>query len=65
MEHLLDIEALRKRLQAMSHTEVAALAKEAKLSLSTVLKIRSGYTEDPRTSKVETLAKALFDMRAS
>jgi predicted transcriptional regulator len=65
MEHLLDMGALRTQLQAMTHTQVVALAEKAGLSVSTVLKIRSGYTEDPRISNVEALAKTLAEMKAA
>ena len=61
MEQPMDMESLRKRLQAMSHREVIELAAKAGLKPSTVVKIRSGYTPDPRISNVEALVKALQD----
>ena len=59
MEQRIDMEALRKQLQAIPHKEFISLAARAGLRLSTVLKIRSGYTPDPRISNVEALVKAL------
>jgi transcriptional regulator with XRE-family HTH domain len=58
------VDDLRKKLAAMSRSEVRALAAEAHLSASTVEKFRLGHIAEPRLSKLEAL-RAAFAARES
>lgn len=59
MDSSLDLEALRRRLGAMSRKDVLALCLRAKVSASTVQKFRKGHTDDIGGGKTLALMAAL------
>jgi len=48
-------EELRKRLNALSYAEVKALCERRRVPFTTVWKLRSGETEDPRLETVRAI----------
>lgn len=62
METIIDVEALRARLKALSRADARRVAVGAGLACSTVEKFRLNRIKEPKVSKLEKLAAELARM---
>lgn len=62
--HIPSAEEVRHRLQAMTHAQVQELSSKSGAPFTTIWKIRSGETSDPRVTTVRAIWPHLSPSKA-